>query len=49
MIVLARAGGELDDRCGTVEDLTAPIQDEVVVGGDEGEGDRKRDTKFFAI
>ncbi len=40
VVVLARARRELDDRRRAVEDLAAPVEDEVVVGGDEGEGDR---------
>ena len=39
MLVLARIGGQLDDRCGTVEHLATTVEDEVVVGGDVGEGD----------
>jgi hypothetical protein len=31
--------GELDDRGRLLEDLAAAVEDEVVVGGDEGEGD----------
>jgi hypothetical protein len=33
VVVLARARRELDDRRRAVEDLAAPVEDEVVVGG----------------
>ena len=42
MFVFAAAGGQLDDRCCAVEDLAAAVEDEVVVGGDFGEGDGQR-------
>ena len=42
VIGFRRAGGELDHRRGTVENLAAPVEDELVVGGDEGEGDGER-------
>ena len=31
--------GQLDDGGGLFEDLAAAVEDEMVVGGDEGEGD----------
>ncbi len=48
VVVLARARRELDDRRRLVEDLAAPVEDEVVVGGDEGEGDGERRAKALA-
>ena len=39
VVLLRGLRRQLDDRGGAVEDLATPVQDEVVVGGDEGEGD----------
>lgn len=39
MLGLRSSGRQLDDRRGPVEHLAAPVQDEVVVSGDFGEGD----------
>src|SRR5690606_18612108 len=39
VVLLGRAGGELDDRRASIEDLSAAVEDEVVVRRDEGEGD----------
>src|SRR5690625_2304606 len=39
---------QLDHRCGLLEDLPAPVEYEVVVRGDEGEGDRQRRGVAFA-
>ena len=38
VIALRRLRRQLDDRRGLLEHLPAPVEDEVVVGGDEGEG-----------
>ena len=38
MLVLRGVRGELDDRCGLLEYLATPVEHEVVVRGDEGEG-----------
>ena len=42
MLVFAATGGQLDHRSGLLEDLAAPVEDEVVVGGDLSEGDGVR-------
>jgi hypothetical protein len=39
MIILGGLAGQLDNRGRTVEDLAAAVENEVVVGGDEGKGD----------
>ena len=39
MVVLGCVGGELDDRGRPVEDLAASVEHEMVVRGNEGEGD----------
>ncbi len=46
MLRLAGPRRELDDRRGTVEYLAAPVQDEVVMGGDEGKGDGEGGAEF---
>ncbi len=46
VIFLGRARRELDDRRRLLEDLAAPVEDEVVVGGDVGEGDRQRNSEL---
>ena len=45
MVVFGGAGGELDDGGRLLEDLAAPVEDEVVVRGDEGEGDGEWGTR----
>ncbi len=46
MFVFAAASWQLDDRCGLFENLAAAIENEVVVGGDLGEGDRRALPEF---
>jgi hypothetical protein len=41
VVVFGGVGRELDDGGGLFKDLAAAVEDEVVVRGDEGEGDRE--------
>jgi hypothetical protein len=45
VIVLCRPRRQLDDRCGSVEHLPAPVEEEVIMGRDEGEGDGERNPR----
>ena len=49
VLVFAAASGQLDDRRGTIENLAATVEDEVVVGGDEGEAYAQRNEKAFPL
>ena len=47
MVLFARPLGQLDHGCRLLEDPPPPIQDEVVVRGHEGKGDRERGPQFI--
>jgi hypothetical protein len=37
MVIFGRCVGQLDDRSGSTENLSAAIEDKMVMGGDKGQ------------
>ena len=49
VVVFGGVLGELDDWGRLLEDFSSAVEDEVVVGGDEGEGDGERGSQSLVV